>query len=67
MSAPAPAAGPVDDSLNPSLEGADERDARRGRRGQEGSVEDPLQDWPEDGAADRDDWLLDRDAERADP
>jgi len=58
---------PPDDTLNPGLQGVAERGRGYRRREQERSVEDPLQDWPEDAATERDDWLLDRDTERAEP
>ena len=50
--------------LNPALQGVDERDPRNAARAPDASIEDPLQDWPEGGASDRDDWLIERGGRR---
>ena len=62
---PAEAEISADDTLNPSLQGIDGRDARHAGRKQEPSVEDPLQDWPEGAASDSDRWLAERDERSA--
>ena len=57
--------GTPDDGLNPALQGIDERDPRSPARSPDASIEDPLQDWPEGEASDRDDWLIERGGRRA--
>jgi hypothetical protein len=48
-------------TVNPALEAVDEL---RGRAGDsQGSVEDPLGDWPEGGSSGNDEWLQERDGE----
>ena len=49
--------------MNPGLQGVEPSVARYAGRRQSESVEDPLHDWPEDGASEDDEWLLDREVE----
>lgn len=61
--APLPAAQPDLDALNPGLAGLEKADAGLADAAAEGSVQDPLQDWPEaEGEPDR--WTLDRGAQQ---
>ena len=50
--------------MNPGLQGLERASARYAGRRAGFSVEDPLHDWPEDGAGEDDEWLLDREVQR---
>jgi hypothetical protein len=53
-------------TLNRGLFGLEQADAgREAEAAAEGSMQDPLQDWPE-AEGERDRWLLERDAQQAD-